>query len=237
MSNESVLKNIYKLEEIWLKHIGCKLVKTGSGITVSSLHNVSEDFNYFLLEHRPSEVVNCPTVKIRRSDDKTGILSRCLIKMGFQKGGCDDVQLVYTPSCRLGHAACPNAGMDDLRVEESAPRRWIENNKYDLNRDFSVGNFSPIRLLKGKTVAGRVNLLRLKRFIGIFDLFVAKEFRSAGMGRWLLSNLLRKAPGKTYFIQTWATNTAALGLYKSLGFKQVDRYLYFSKKEDVASFH
>mgnify|MGYP001566883690 CR=1 FL=1 len=237
MSNESVLKNIYKLEEVWLKHIGCKLVKTSSGIAVSSLYNVSEDFNYFLLEHRPSEVVKYPVVKIRRSDDKTGVLSRGLIRIGFKKGDCDDVQLVYTPSCRLGHPACHNVVMDGLRIEESEPQRWIENNKYDLNRDFSVGAFTPIRLLKGTTVAGRVNLLKRKRFIGIFDLFIAKEFRGAGLGRWLLSNLLRKGSGKTYFIQTWETNTAALGLYKSLGFKQVDRYLYFSKKEDVASFH
>ena len=178
-----------------------------------------------------------PVVKIRRSDDKTGVLSRGLIRIGFKKGDCDDVQLVYTPSCRLGHPACHNVVMDGLRIEESEPQRWIENNKYDLNRDFSVGAFTPIRLLKGTTVAGRVNLLKRKRFIGIFDLFIAKEFRGAGLGRWLLSNLLRKGSGKTYFIQTWETNTAALGLYKSLGFKQVDRYLYFSKKEDVASFH
>jgi len=229
MSSESVLRNVYKLEEVWLKHIGCKLVKADSGITVSNLHNVSEDFNYFLLEHRSSEVVNYPTVKIRRSDDKTGALSRSLIRRGFKKGDCDDVQLVYTPASRLGHAACYNAVMDDLRMEESEPQRWIENNKYDLNRDFSVGAFSPMRLLKGKTLVGRVNLLRLKRFIGVFDLFIAKEFRGAGIGRWFLSNLLKKGPGKTYFIQTWATNTPALGLYKSLGFKQVDRYLYFSR--------
>jgi len=229
MSNESVLKNIYKLEEVWLKHIGCKLVKTDSGIAVSNPHNVSEDFNYFLLEHRPSEVVSYPTVKIRRSDDKPGVLSRSLIRMGFKKGACDDVQLVYKPSCRFGQCVGPNTVMCDLEIEESGPQRWIENNKYDLNRDFSAGAFSPIRVLKGKTVAGRVNLLRLKHFIGIFDLFIAEEFRGAGIGRWLLSNLLKKGLGKTYFIQTWATNTAALGLYKSLGFKQVDRYLYFSK--------
>lgn len=229
MSNKNVLCNIYELEKVWLQHIGCKFVKTDSGIAVSNPQNVSEDFNYLLLERNPSEVVNYPTVKIRRSDDKTGILSRRLIRMGFQKGGCDDVQLVYTPSCRLGAGSRSNTVMDGLEIEASKPQKWIENNKYDLNRDFSVGAFSPIKLLKGKTVIGRANLLRLKRFIGIFDLFIAKEFRGAGVGRWFLSNLMKKGAGSTYFIQTWETNNAALGLYASLGFKQADRYLYFSK--------
>lgn len=225
-----MLNGMYKLESVWLEHIGCKFKKADCGFSVSNPHNTSEDFNYFLLKKLPPKAINFPTIKIRQSDDKNLLLSKYLMEKGFEKTTCDDVQLVYRSSCQLADSSPPvHFDPAGLKVEISEPKDWIENNKYDLNRDFSVGAFSPVKLVRDKTVIGRANLLRLKRFIGIFDLFIEKKRRGAGIGRWFLAHLLRNEAGELYFIQTWEKNSAALKLYTSLGFKIADRYLYFSK--------
>lgn len=227
MFNKKLLKNIYKLEETWLKHIGCKIVENRDGIIVSNPYNPSEDFNYFLPKKIP-KLINHNIVKIRQSDDRNGILSQSLIDLNFQKVNCDDIQLIYLPSSNQ-YKELYLSVIDGLKIEESNPKDWIENNSYDLNRDFSVGMFLPLILLRGRRRIGRVNLLKANGFIGIFDLLITKEFRGMGIGQWFVYNVMKKVPGNVYFIQTWATNTAALKVYTSLGFKEIDHYHYFIK--------
>ncbi|MDD2805762.1 MAG: GNAT family N-acetyltransferase [Elusimicrobiales bacterium] len=107
--------------------------------------------------------------------------------------------------------------------------KTVKVRQSDANRDFTAGDFSPVKFFKGQAEAGRVNLLTSGKFVGIFDLFIKKEYRGAGLGRAFLRELLRSKQRNSFFIQTWEDNSAALKLYLSLGFKIVDRYLYFSR--------
>ena len=56
----------------------------------------------------------------------------------------------------------------------------------------------------------------------ILNLAVAPECRRSGVGRALVGAFLEEFPGGAY-LEVRESNAAALGLYKSMGFKEVSR--------------
>lgn len=67
-----------------------------------------------------------------------------------------------------------------------------------------------------------------KMHVGVFGLIVGKEFRGQGIGEALMKATIEEAvkqlPGlRQIYLECFATNEAALGLYKKLGFIEVGR--------------
>lgn len=67
-----------------------------------------------------------------------------------------------------------------------------------------------------------------KLHVGVFGLIIGKEFRGQGIGEALMTATLAEAvqhlPGlRLVYLECFASNQAALGLYSKLGFKEVGR--------------
>ena len=70
-------------------------------------------------------------------------------------------------------------------------------------------------------------------FAGLYEIVVDKDLRGKGYGRQLMLNMLKYAYEKgarKAYLQVVATNTPAVQLYESLGFKEVYRYWYRIKR-------
>lgn len=71
-------------------------------------------------------------------------------------------------------------------------------------------------------------------YIGLFDIVVREDVRRQGLGRVLVSGLLRQAHASgatTAYLQVMANNQPAIQLYTQLGFRDVYPYWYRMKME------
>ena len=73
-----------------------------------------------------------------------------------------------------------------------------------------------------------VSALTRKRHMGIFGLIIGKEFRGQGIGEYLsrttISEGVNNIPGLSMIqLECFASNEAALTLYKKIGFREVGR--------------
>ncbi|OPZ65276.1 MAG: ribosomal-protein-alanine N-acetyltransferase [Candidatus Aerophobetes bacterium ADurb.Bin490] len=86
-------------------------------------------------------------------------------------------------------------------------------------------------IIKGETAAVGYAAVE-DGFCGIFDLVAAEKFRRKGYGRQMMLNLLefgKRNGAENAYLQVLETNTAALSLYDSLGFRPAYKYWYRSK--------
>ena len=68
--------------------------------------------------------------------------------------------------------------------------------------------------------------------IGLIDMEVSAAYRRKGYGRHLVNEILKFARGQSMHavdLQTRSTNTAALALYRSLGFEPVETATLYRK--------
>ena len=71
---------------------------------------------------------------------------------------------------------------------------------------------------------------------GMFDMVTSEAFRRLGHGRSAVQSALKWAKlkgAKTAWLQVVADNQAAIGLYESLGFREIYRYSYRALPESV----
>ena len=86
-------------------------------------------------------------------------------------------------------------------------------------------------IIKGETAAVGYAAVE-DGFCGIFDLVAAEKFRRKGYGRQMMLNLLefgKRNGAENAYLQVLETNTAAVSLYDSLGFRPAYKYWYRSK--------
>ena len=75
-------------------------------------------------------------------------------------------------------------------------------------------------------------------YCGLQSIVVREELRGIGLGEAMVTHLLSLAAGKGAvkgFLQVMARNQIAINLYKKLGFKDIYRYYYLSRKIDAGS--
>jgi ribosomal protein S18 acetylase RimI-like enzyme len=71
--------------------------------------------------------------------------------------------------------------------------------------------------------------LTAQGWLGLFDIATAPEQRNRGLGRAVVSSLLRwgrECGAQTAFLQVVPQNAPALQLYAGLGFREIYQYWY-----------
>jgi ribosomal protein S18 acetylase RimI-like enzyme len=72
-----------------------------------------------------------------------------------------------------------------------------------------------------------------EKFIGLFDIVIAKEYQNQGFGQILVENILRWGKSKVAeigYLQVLAGNYPALRTYEKIGFREEYKYWYRIKR-------
>jgi N-acetylglutamate synthase len=170
----------------------------------------------------------------------TGLQQPGFEKYLRQRGYVEQEEVVVLRSAPLS----PYRVDPDVLIEERLSERWLGDalTAYGWASDWDRGmrrvfedlvwpcGFATIRE-DGADVAWGLAVLEADH-IGLFDLVVASDKRGKGYGRRLVRSLLgwgvARGAGRSH-LQVRADNEAALGLYASLGFKQVYGCTHFAR--------
>ncbi len=85
--------------------------------------------------------------------------------------------------------------------------------------------------------ASMVRCVSDRSMAGVFDLVCAEELRGQGHARAIMLTALlwaKRHSASKVWLQVVADNTAANGLYRSFGFKEVYRYCYWKPDEEFS---
>lgn len=92
-------------------------------------------------------------------------------------------------------------------------------------------------LTENKTVAGYYIIIMAAGETEILNLAVAPEFRRRSFGQAILIDIKKESidrQSRFIFLEVRQSNTVALNLYKSFGFKEIDiRKKYYKNNEDA----
>lgn len=117
-------------------------------------------------------------------------------------------------SSLIEHGLRPDPSGKDLDLDD------IEKN-YSSNRGF----FGVAVLVETNQIVGTFGIHPMDHEIcELRKMYLSKAFRGQGLGRWLLDTAIQKAREKHYakiFLETISPLTAAIALYKKMGFKEV----------------
>jgi ribosomal-protein-alanine N-acetyltransferase len=91
-------------------------------------------------------------------------------------------------------------------------------------------------LLKNETILGYYIASTVVDESEIITIAVNPKFRRQNLGKFMLSNILKEAQekrSKFIFLESRKSNTPALNLYKSFGFKEIGVRKNYYKNEDA----
>ena len=132
----------------------------------------------------------------------------------------DGVQLVATRSL----AAEANADGVEVLQERDAPEMLALATLTEpgpfLSRTHTMGRFIGVRV-DGRLAARAGQRMRFPGFTEVSGVCVHPDFRGRGLARRLSACVAVniEARGDTPFLHSWSSNTAAISLYESLGFR------------------
>lgn len=117
----------------------------------------------------------------------------------------------------------PRAFAESLAEHDALPLKKIAERLGRSNDDFVVGAFTPHAELVGMAGFGRSPRLKSRHKGTIWGVYVRPHWRGSGVGRMVLTHLLKQARSITGLEQIQLTvstsQTAAKRLYESLGFQ------------------
>ena len=186
--NTDILRN----ELMWLKSIGCSIIRKKSGIEVKSIYTSSTDFNFYIpINGEQQENVGC-----YRVPDSVCTQISWLKDMDIEKS--HDINYIY-----FGNKGKTRSfGYNIIEVDF---RTW--NSAGELRREKVPFAHYFIVLVEG-TQIGRFSTIE-EKIIGIYDYEIKEEYRNKGIGSFILNSICNKYD-TIIFIQTWSENLAAI---------------------------
>lgn len=117
--------------------------------------------------------------------------------------------------------------LEDMEFTYNQEKEW----KKTALKNIRKGNHLHLCAFSGKKMVGGATATRDRgraRGNVLLGIAIAKGFRGAGLGKFLLREMIERAKKKfkpkNIYLSVFAPNRAAMGLYKKLGFRQIGRF-------------
>ena len=176
--------------------------------------------------------------------DEHKALEQKLVELNYQKINETSMQVCEIKPDSLTANRSSSGSPGRIVIRDTFSSEWLES-VIEFNRieDRHVDTFKKIigniavekivvhKELDGKIVGCGYGAME-RSYAGIFDIVVKEEARRKGYGREIVEAIMAEAAkrgAKNSYLQVMISNSAALSLYKKIGYREIYRYWYRKK--------
>jgi ribosomal protein S18 acetylase RimI-like enzyme len=171
------------------------------------------------------------------------IIEKKLVKKHYRKINETSIQV-----CKIKDSISrPIQQGKGIVVSDTFTEKWMKSvikfngeigKKHEPTFRKIIGNIAVEKIVVHKEVNGKIigcgcGVIE-NNYVGIFDVVVKEELRGKGYGREIVETILSQAAKlgvKNTYLQVMLNNSAALHLYKKMGYKEIYQYWYRKKLE------